>query len=248
MIPPKVTAIYPSTEMWPANQLKFYIYFNQPMRFGEAYKNIHLLNENGAIVESPFLELEQELWNADQTRLTVWFDPGRIKTMLIPNQERGTPLQSGKQYQLIISKNWLGANALHMQEDFNKTFSTLPPDHTQPTPESWKIQAPKAGTVAALVINFPEPMDYALLLSGIGVLDENKEPVPGKIEVAGEEKTWHFIPKSYWKPGKYIIRISSDLEDLAGNNLARTFDTKYQKKPDSHSIAKAFVDLRFMIL
>lgn len=247
MILPKVTAIYPSTEMWPANQLKFYIYFNQPMRFGEAYQNIHLLNENGETIEAPFLELEQELWNAAQTRLTVWFDPGRIKTMLIPNQERGTPLEPGKQYQLIISKNWLGANGLNMQEDFNKTFTTLPPDHTQPTPETWKIQAPKAGTEAPLVITFPDPMDYALLLSAIGVLNENNELIPGKIEITNAEKTWHFIPQNPWKSGNYIIRISSDLEDLAGNNLSRTFDSEYQESASEKTIENTFVDLKVVI-
>lgn len=247
MMSPIVTAIYPSTEMWPANQLKFYICFNQPMRFGEAYKNIRLLNENGETIEAPFLELEHELWNADQTRLTVWFDPGRIKTMLIPNQERGTPLEPGKQYQITISKNWLGTNGLNMQEDFNKTFTTLPPDHTQPAPEDWKIQAPEAGTAAPLTIIFPEPMDYALLLSGIGILDEKGQPVPGKIKVTNEEQTWHFFPGNNWKSSKYTIRISSDLEDLAGNNLSRTFDTKYQGKPDTHLVEQAFVDLQFII-
>ncbi|MBK7873337.1 MAG: hypothetical protein IPJ74_23035 [Saprospiraceae bacterium] len=89
-VPPKVTAIYPSSEQWPANQLKFYICFDRTMRFGEAYQYIQLLDENGKKLQAPFLELEQELWNKDQTRLTVWFDPGRIKTMLIPNQEKGT--------------------------------------------------------------------------------------------------------------------------------------------------------------
>lgn len=247
MMPPMVTAIYPSAEMWPANQLKFYICFNQPMRFGEAYKNIRLLNENGETIEAPFLELEQELWNAGQTRLTVWFDPGRIKSMLIPNQERGTPLEPGKQYQLTISKKWLGANGLNVQEDFNKTFTTLPPDHTQPAPEDWKIQAPEAGTAAPIVITFPESMDYALLLSAIGVLNENNQLIPGKIEITNEEKTWLFTPVNLWKSGKYTIRISSDLEDLAGNNLSRTFDTKYQGKTDTHLVEQAFVDLQFII-
>src|SRR5262249_19518297 len=75
----RVAHVYPSADRIPENELKFYIYFSAPVQRGEAWKRIHLLREDGSAVDLPFLEIDQELWDPDTTRLTVLFDPGRIK-------------------------------------------------------------------------------------------------------------------------------------------------------------------------
>ena len=86
----RIEQVYPSTDTLPANTLKLYIYFSAPMRRGEAWQHIRLLDEHGAPVELPFLEIDQELWDPTNTRLTVLFDPGRIKRGLVPLQRIGT--------------------------------------------------------------------------------------------------------------------------------------------------------------
>src|SRR6266446_3110752 len=58
-----VEHIYPSSSVLPENQLKFYIHFSAPMSRGEAYKQIHLLDETDNPVALPFLELTEELWD-----------------------------------------------------------------------------------------------------------------------------------------------------------------------------------------
>ena len=70
----------------------------------------------------------------------------------------------------------------------------------------------------------------ALLYSGLGLLDPEQNLVPGKVRVDQQEKAWHWFPDGPWRTGRYIIRVSTDVEDLAGNNLQRLFD-----KPYTHS-------------
>ena len=70
-----------------------------------------------------------------------------------------------------------------------------------------------------LVIDFPEPLDYALLHRLLSV-----ESVPGKIDIAREETEWRFTPLHPWKSGAYRIVIPTTLEDLAGNHVGRPFD------------------------
>ena len=221
---PEVVAIYPSGSIWPANQLKFYIYFDQSMRTGFSVQALWLQDEQGEIVKDPFLDMGEELWDLDQKRLTVWFDPGRIKSLLIPNLEKGPPLNPNSSYKLIISRDWLAANGRSLKEDYVKEFQTGSKDITLPRPNEWDLTIPKPNSLDPVSIHFPEAMDMAMLHSGIGLLNQNHEVVVGEIGVEKQEKTWHWYPRNPWLPGEYILRISTDLEDLAGNNLQRLFD------------------------
>ena len=102
-----VSQIYPSADVLPENLLKFYLYFSAPMSGGHIYEQIHLTNEKGDAVELPFLEIDEELWNADMTRLTLFLDPGRIKRGVKPLEEIGPALEEGKRYTLTIAREWL---------------------------------------------------------------------------------------------------------------------------------------------
>src|SRR6185436_15583273 len=78
--PPTVVAqVYPTADALPANQLKFYLDFSAPMSFGDAYRHIRLLDEEGRDVPRAFLQTAHELWDARRQRFTLILDPGRIK-------------------------------------------------------------------------------------------------------------------------------------------------------------------------
>lgn len=222
---PKVVNIFPSTDLWPANQLKFYLHFDQSMQAGFLQHYLKIYDARGRALQAPFLDMAQELWDMEQKRLTVWFDPGRIKSLLIPNQQMGSPLHANQTYRLVVKKGWPAANGLPLAEDQIKVFRTGHKDQQKPIPESWEVTTPSADTKQALVIYFQESMDMAMLQSGIAVLDQQAQIVPGKTVVGLEEKSWCWIPQQAWKVGTYRLRISTDLEDLAGNNLIRLFDT-----------------------
>ncbi len=212
----RVEHVYPSASVLPANELKLYIYFSAPMSRGEAWKHIHLLDDTGKPVPLAFLELDQELWDPGNQRLTVLFDPGRIKRGLVPTNELGSPIVEGKHYKLVIDRDWHDAQGAHLVEGFEKAFTGGPSDRVPPDPKHWNVTAPKAGTAEPLIVDFPKPMDYALLQRMLDV-----PGVRGRIAIDRDETRWSFTPDAPWKPGNYKLVADNLLEDIAGNHLDR---------------------------
>jgi hypothetical protein len=214
-----VEHIYPSTDALPSNALKLYIYFSASMRRGEAWQHIRLLDDHGQPVELPFLEIDQELWDPANTRLTVLFDPGRIKRGLLPLSESGPNIVEGKRYTLVIGHDWLDANGTPLAADFTKQFRVVEAERKPVDPASWHISPPRPGATDPLIVDFPRPLDYALLQRAISV-----DGVKGKVEVTRGETQWRFTPETPWKPSEYRLTVDTTLEDLAGNRVGRAFD------------------------
>ncbi len=219
-----VEHVYPSTDRLPENQLKFYLHFSAPMSRGEAYSRIHLLDEGGDPVDLPFLELDEELWDRAGKRLTLLFDPGRIKRDLVPHNEVGTSIQEGQTYTLVIDRDWRDAQGISLKEDFQKVFSVFAADRETPDPESWRLTAPQAGSVQPLSVEFPEPLDHGLLMRLLEVMDSQGEYVLGSIQVDRNETRWGFTPHEPWRSGDYSLTVDTTLEDLAGNRINRLFE------------------------
>lgn len=217
--PARVLAVYPTQAVLPANQLKLYLHFSAPMSRGEAWKRLHLLDETGKKVELPFLEIQQELWDREYRRMTVLFDPGRIKRGLVPHEETGPPIEEGRRYTLVVDGDWQDARGVPLGTAYRKTFTVGPPDRTPINPKRWRIRAPTAGTRDPLAIEFGEPLDHALAEHSIDV-----QGVAGEVRVAENETRWVFEPREPWKPGVYRIVVDHALEDLAGNRIGRLFD------------------------
>jgi hypothetical protein len=215
----RVAHVYPSASVLPENQLKLYLCFSAPMQTGEAWSRIHLLDSAGKAVELPFLEIDQELWNPDHTRLTVLFDPGRIKRGLLPLREMGPSIVEGNRYTLTIDREWLDAGGAPLAEVFTKAFIAGPADREPVDPARWRVVAPRAGTVEPLVVRFPEPLDYAMLQHAITV-----DGVRGSIEIGAGETEWRFTPDRPWQNSGHRLVIETNLEDLAGNRIGRAFD------------------------
>lgn len=224
-----VTHVYPSRNRLPENQLKFYFHFSAPMSRGEAYKRVHLLDQAGNVLPLTFLELDEELWDAENRRLTILFDPGRIKSGLVPNNELGVPLEDGKSYALVVDRDWADGEGVPLKEGFRKVFSVGPADRKAPEPETWKITAPKAGTRDAVRIDFPESLDQALLERLLEVTRNNSR-VAGSVLVDQEETRWQFTPRDPWQAGDYTVLVGAQLEDLAGNGLDRPFEVDVFEK------------------
>ena len=233
--------ITPSAEVLPANQLKLYLWFASPMSRGEAWQRLHLLDESGKAVELPFLEIEQELWDREQRRLTVLFDPGRIKRGLVPNEEVGPPLIEGKRYTLVVDGEWQDANGKALGVTIRKEFRVGAEDRTTPDPKRWRVKAPRGGTREPLTIDFDEPMDAAMLEHTIRVAGQR-----GVVETGSEEKQWRFTPDEAWRAGEYRIIVDRLIEDLAGNRIGRPFDVDTFKRV-SREIQKQSVELRFRV-
>jgi hypothetical protein len=219
-----VTAVYPTRATLPENLLRFYIHFSAPMSRGEAYRHVRLLDAAGKPVEDPFLELDEELWSGDGQRFTLLFDPGRIKRGLRPREEVGPILEAGRSYELVIDAGWTDAAGTPLKAGFRKKFRAGPADEASPDPKTWVIRPPAPGTREPLEVRFPEPLDRALLGRLIAVHDGADTTVRGNVAVAEEETLWRFAPVDRWRPGAYRLVIGTDLEDVAGNSVARPFE------------------------
>ena len=215
--------VYPSTNVLPSNDLKLYVYFSAPMSRGEAWQHIQLLDENGKPLPRVFLELGQELWDPNYQRLTVLFDPGRIKRGVVSRERLGPPIAEGKSYTLVIDRNWKDARGVPLVAGFRKSFRGGLEDRNPPDPKQWRITTPKPASPAALVVNFPKPMDYALLQRVLSVSGAEGS-IPGIVTVARDETEWRFTPREPWKAGSYRLIVDADIEDLAGNKIGHPFD------------------------
>ena len=218
----KVAQLYPSADAWPENTLKMYLTFSAPMSLGEAYDHIRVVDEQGREIIEPFVAIEPELWDATAMRLTVLFDPGRIKRGLVDNEESGPPLLSGRTVTIEVDPSWRDASGAPLAEKFSRTIRVMPAVRDVVHVKRWKVDAPRDGA-SDLVVTFDRPMDHALAQRAISVTKDGS-PVAGKIRVTDDETVWRFAPDATWAPGGYFIAVDGVIEDLAGNRPGKMFD------------------------
>ncbi len=219
---PRIISIHPTTDALPANHLKFYLQFSEPMEQGEITRHFKLLDANGRDVPEPFRDTE--LWSNDGRLLTLWFHPGRQKTGVNLNVDLGPILMKDGQYTLVIDGSWKSQAGWPLGRTVKKPFRVIAADRSQPDPAQWQLTAPRADTREPLTLRFNEPLDWALLLTQLTV-----ENVAGKSAVTDSEREWRFTPNSLWQRGKHQLLVNWELEDLAGNNLKSLFEVDLRK-------------------
>ncbi len=222
--PTAVERVYPSGDHLPENQLRFYIHFSGPMRQGEAYQHIHLLDSAGKPLDHPFLELDEELWDPQGKRFTLFFHPGRIKKGLKPREELGPILEAGKRYTLVIDQEWSDADGNPLKQSVRKSFQASAALEQSPDPKTWKLSAPTGRSSETLVVRFPGPLDHALLERMVWVTDPQGRNLSGIATVTDHETRWQFTPQQAWQPGTYHLVADTRLEDPAGNSIRRPFE------------------------
>src|SRR5262249_7669743 len=75
-----------------------------------------------------------------------------------------------------------------------------------------------------LIVDFPKPMDHALLGRLIWLVDARGKKVEGKTRITNREERWEFRPSQPWDAGHYNLVVDAALEDLAGNSIGRPFE------------------------
>ena len=218
----RVDRVYPSADILPSNVLRLYIYFSAAMSRGEAARRLHLLDGNGKELSALFLPGE-ELWDPAGQRLTMTFDPGRIKRGLASNEKMGPPIAEGQRYTLVVDREWPDARGVPMVEGYRRTFRGGPALRTPPDQHAWTIAAPRAATADPLVVGFGRSMSYPLLQRMLQVAGPHGA-VDGAIGVDANESQWRFTPRTAWAAGAYRLVADTRLEDLAGNRIGQLFD------------------------
>lgn len=220
---PKLSQVFPTANELPANHLKFYLIFDQPMRQGDIFQYFSLwCIDKEEYVGRPFRHTE--LWSEDGKQLTLWFHPGRQKSGVNLNVELGAILEEGLEYELRVDGNWSSVAGGALGETYKKRFRAVAKDYTQPDPEGWKFELPHSSSSEPLVVMADEPLDYALLKRGLTV-KQNGTEVVGRIEILAEERGIQFRRDvGDWSEGVLELRINPLIEDLAGNSPSRPFE------------------------
>ena len=244
--------IEPDFPSLPANHLKFYLKFAQPMERGEVFRHLRLVQidtEGREIAEVPEPFREVELWDGSMTRMTLWLHPGRQKPGVNLNVEIGPILEAGNDYRLEISERWRDENGNALGTRISYRFHAVPADLTQPAPEKWKIEV--VDGVPRLLTY--EQLDPSSSISSIRCRrQESKTPFvilpvfPNattklpyslnhsvfELRVPDKEFPQTALYPVAWPPGDYELVIDPKLEDLAGNSIARPFNLDLEKYHD----------------
>jgi hypothetical protein len=219
-----ITRVYPSGEILPANNLKFYLHFSSPMRETRAiFDQVQIIDPDGKTVHNPWRR--QELWSNNATRLTLWIHPGRIKTGINLREEEGPVLHPGRHYTLLIPSGVKDARGIPLLKAHRKIFLAGPMDHNQPRPDKWMIHSPRSGSRDPLRVRLDEPIDHALLLRMLTIRGPVDGVIEGTVQVLNQETLWIFQPREPWQAKGHWIDVDAEIEDHAGNTPTRMFDT-----------------------
>jgi hypothetical protein len=243
--PNAIKQIHPASSELPENTLRFYVEFEKSMPRGDVYQYIELIDEKGKKVEQPFLELDDELWNADQTRLTLVIDPGRIKKEVKPRLDLGPVFMAGSKYTLVVSGKWPTLEGEPLGKDTTKSIAAKPPVNEGIDPKAWKLSAPTDET-AALNVIFGRPLDHHLLLRTLSVVDREGKVVEGVSEAVNDDRGWTFRPTVRWRAGEYNLRVDTVLEDVCGNRIGQPFEIDVLR-PAPKEVKVKHLDLPFTV-
>lgn len=240
----RVDRVYPSGDVLPSNTLRLYVYFSAPMSRGEVATRLHILDGAGKELKDVLLP-GQELWDPGNQRLTMTFDPGRIKRGLESNSTMGPPIAEGARYTLVIDRGWPDSRGVALASDYRKEFRGGAPIRMPPDPKQWRVTAPRAGTSAPLIVAFGRSMNYPLLQRML-LVNGPKGRIAGAIATEERESVWRFTPQQPWVAGAYRLVVDADLEDIAGNRIDQPFDIDVFDKVTEHLTTRT-VDVPFAI-
>lgn len=239
-VPTRVLRILPSADVVPENLLRLYVEFSAPMSRDGAIGFVHLLDDTGVEVQRAFLPVDGDFWNEDHTRYTLFLDPGRVKRGILPNEQMGRPLVSGRKYTLRIDSTWRDGRGAALGASFDHALRVGPADLQPIRLADWRISSPGARTVEKLVVRFTEPLDHGLLRRALGVETAGGRKLDGTIEVERGERAWRFAPAEPWRAGDYRLVVLSILEDAAGNRVNRQFEADRFDRVDSTAAQPLF--------
>jgi len=209
---PALAALHPATGEVPANLLRLYLDFSEPMGGDDVFEHLRLLDASGRPVADAFRELE--LWSRNRTRLMVYIHPGRVKTGLAMGGEFGPVLEGGKTYTLELTPGMKSLRGRATGTGFRRELRVGPPLTSKPDLARWGLEASRSG----LTLVCDRWMDQAGLEDWLRV-----EGVPGRWIVEGRRVT--FLVAELF-PGRYTLTANAEMEDVCGNSFQRTFETR----------------------
>jgi len=208
---PQVVSISPAARSIPANTLRLYVTFEHPARGVVSTRDLRLLDGAGRTIDGAFMNFGQDLWSPDGRRLTVLFDPGRVKRGVEGEGESAAPLQVGHSFTVEVSGKRF-------------RYEVTPAVRSAINPQTWRLALPKAESREPLMVTFDREMDDALLRDQLEVEDARGRPQPGQMTASSSGRVWSWRPKHGWRIGVYRIVVGTSLEDVSGNRVGEALD------------------------
>ena len=164
------------------------------------------------------------MWNGERTRYTLFFDPGRVKTGIRPNDEMGRALSKGRRYTLVVDADWRDAYGRPLAAPFRHEFRAGPAIEAALDPLRWNVNPPRGGS--------RDPWSSRSRTRSIegcwrGRSEWRARPAsPRQVrpEVDAHETRWRFVPAAPWQAGRYRLVVLGILEDPSGNRIGRAFE------------------------
>ena len=229
--PTSVMAIYPSATVWPENMLRLYVDFSGPMSRGAGTKYIHLVDDDGREVPDAILAAYADLWNPDATRLTVFFDPGRVKRGVGPNVAMGRAIVRGRRYAIAVDQAWPDAHGRPLSAGFRREFTAgrgglrRPLDRAtgastrrRPTaarPWSWHSRRPSIARSSSARSACGRPMAAT-----------SRAASPSR----PRKRAWSSLRRRLAARPLRVVAMTA-LEDPAGNKIGRAFEVLMADTP-----------------
>jgi hypothetical protein len=206
--------ISPAGGSVPENLLRIDLQLDKPLAQPLNKHNIKLFDQNGAVIEEPFLDLV--LPSRDGLTITFLLHPGRLKSGVLPNVTLGTALREGEYVTLEIA-------IPSLRVPIQKSWSVGPALRQKIDPTSWRVVIPNAKTRSALDISL-QTLIGADAQNFIAVADSIGRKVEGETRMSANESHWQFTPTSPWQEGTYTLIVHPMLEDVAGNRICALFE------------------------
>ncbi len=238
-VPAEVEGIFPSADELPENLLRFYVRFSQPMRRGLAEAEVSLLGPDDQPVADALYRAPVELWDKNMRCLTVLLDPGRLKRGVGPNRTLGPPLRAGQSYTLLVGAGMTAASGRRLTGAVRKRFSVMEPVRERISRAGWSVQPPAAGCREPLRLRFSRSLDWALMCRALIVTTEDGTFVSGHTGVSDLEMEIVFTPAAPWTMRAYKVSVSTELEDICGNDLAGSFDRPFRENTKETEVVSA---------
>ncbi len=228
-----VVAVHPTATEVPENLLRLSVTFSAPMDEGSAADAVHLVDGAGDEIPHALLPMPPELWDRPRRRLTLLLEPGRIKRGLVPNAALGAPLTHRTGFALVVDAAIRDEEGAELAGAARRAYRVGPPVRALVDPALWRVSWPTPGSRDALVVRFDRPLDVALALRCLTVIDGDGRTVSGRSAVDDGDVRWTFVADAPWPGGSVELCIDAALEDLAGNSVRRVFDRDLDREADA---------------
>jgi hypothetical protein len=209
-------ALWPPPAAWPANILRFHLAFPRPMDGWHAMGHLALEAGGDAAPGTALLDLQDGLWNPEQTVLTVLLHPGRVKRGV---GRLGPALRPGGAALLRLDGALADADGVPLGRDVTFGITVTPAVRAPFRLPAVLVPADRG---APIVLDLGRPLDLLGAAEGLRVTDPAGRPVAHRAEPFARGLVLH--PAPGWPGGALRLTAAPWLEDACGNRQDAAFE------------------------